>query len=114
MKAKLGSLIREMLSAKSQDLVAEFFLHKVLPAFNAFLIAGKFVGFQVCNFKVSDWLINFSRTNIIPNEGLCHLKLFLGKQTLGKTVENYWFHKVKNFCFYTLKKMISIINLQYF
>ena len=85
MKAKLGSLVREMLSAKSQDLVAEFFLHKVLPAFNAFLIAGKFVGFQVCNFKISD----FSRINIIPNEGLCHLKLFLGKQTLGKTVENY-------------------------
>lgn len=47
MKAQLGGLVREMLSAKSQDLVAEFFLHKVLPAFNAFLIAGKFLGIQV-------------------------------------------------------------------
>ena len=53
MKAKLGGLVREMLSAKSQDLVAEFFLHKVLPAFNAFLIAGKFLGIQVYNFKSS-------------------------------------------------------------
>ncbi|XP_023333589.1 palmitoyltransferase PFA4 [Eurytemora carolleeae] len=69
MKAKLGSLVREMLSAKSQDLVAEFFLQKVLPAFNAFLIAG--ITLTTGKLRITDglsiWMCFFIPIQLILN-----------------------------------------------